>query len=91
MRHPSHERLTVLSRQYPFINVDKLHLCDTRNRAKQKKLPFTLSTSATTAIFDILYFDIWGPCPITFMQVFKYFLIVVDDYVKHGSFDEPNL
>jgi len=83
MGHLSHKRLTVLSAQYPFITVDKLDLCDTCNRAKQKKLPFSLSNTTTAAIFDIVHFDIWGPCSITSMQGFKYFLTVVHDYSRY--------
>ena len=42
--HLSDERIRVLRTQYPFISSEKIHLCDICNRAKQKKLPFTLST-----------------------------------------------
>jgi len=58
MGHPSDERLHVLKSQYPFVSADKTHMCDICNRAKQRKLPFTLSTSHTTAIFDIIHVDI---------------------------------
>jgi len=44
---------------------------------------FSLSITATTAIFDILHFDIWGPCFVTSKQDFKYFLTVVDDYSRY--------
>ena len=60
MGHPFHERLTILSAQYPFISVHKLDLCDTCNRAKQKKLPFSLSNTTTATIFDIVHFLYMG-------------------------------
>ncbi|XP_068487969.1 uncharacterized protein [Phaseolus vulgaris] len=81
--HPSHERLHVLRKQYPFITIDTHHVCDTCSRAKQRKLPFTLSTTATSAIFYLVHFDIWGPCSITSMQGFRYFLTIVDDYSRY--------
>jgi len=34
--HPTHERLHVLSKQYPFITINKMHICDTCNHVKQK-------------------------------------------------------
>jgi len=60
MGYPSHERLTVLSAQYHFITIDKLHLCDTYNCAKQKKMPFSLSTTTITVIFYIVHFLYMG-------------------------------
>ena len=78
--HLSDERLRVLRTQYPFISSEKIHLCDICNRVKQKKLPFTLSTSKTTTLFYLIHMDIWGPCSINSMQGFKYFLTVVDDF-----------
>ena len=81
--HPSHERLHVLSKQYSFITVDTHHVCDTCSRAKQRKLPFTLSNIVTSAIFYLVHFDIWGPCSIISMQGFRYFLTIFDDYSRY--------
>jgi len=53
--HPSLERLHVLSKQYSFIIVDTHHVCDTSSRAKQRKLPFTLSNTVTSAIFYFVH------------------------------------
>jgi len=81
--HLSDERLHALRTQYPFISFEKIHLCDIYNRAIQKKLPFTLSTSKTTVVFDFIHMDIWGPCSINSMQGFKYCLTVVDDFSRY--------
>jgi len=78
--HPSLERLHVLSKQYSFITIDTHHVCDTCSRAKQRKLE---SNTVTFAIFDLVHFDIWGPCSIISMQGFRYFLTVVDDYSRY--------
>jgi len=75
--------LHVLSKQYPFITIDKLHICDTCNLAKHKKLLFTSSATVTSVVFDLLHLDIWGPCPIISMQGFYYFLTIVDDYFHY--------
>ena len=81
--HLSDERLRVLRTQYPFISSEKIHLCDICNSAKQKKLPFTLSTSKTAVVFYLIHMDIWGPCSINSMQGFRYFLTVVDDFSRY--------
>ena len=81
--HPSHERLHVLRKQCHFIIVDTHHVCDTCSRAKQRKLPFTLSNTATSAIFDLVHFDIWETYSIISMQGFRYFLTIVDDYSRY--------
>ena len=52
----------------------------TCSRAKQRKLPFTLSNIVTFAIFYFVHFDIWGPCSIISIQGFHYFFTIVDDY-----------
>jgi len=83
MGHPSDERLHVLKSKYPFVFADKTRMCDLCNHAKQIKLPFTLSTSHTTAIFDIIHVDIWGPCSTTSMQGFRYFLTIVDYFSRY--------
>jgi len=83
--HLSLERLYVLSKQYSFITVDTHHVGDTCSRAKQIKLPFTLSNIATSAIFYLVHFDIWEPCSIISMQGFRYFLTIVDDYSHNKS------
>ena len=49
----------------------------TLNHAKQRKLHFTLSSVATSTIFDLLHLDIWGPYPITSMQDFVIFLLLL--------------
>ena len=72
--HHSLERLDVLRKQYSFITVDTHRVCDTCSRTKERKLPFTLSNIVTSAIFDLVHFDIWGPCSIISMQGFCYFL-----------------
>lgn len=30
--------------------------------------------------FELVYFDVWGPCPILSKPGFKYFVTFVDDY-----------
>ena len=71
----------MLRTQYPFIFVRKTHLCDICNHAKQKKLLFTLNTSKTIVVFNLIHIDICGPCSINSMQDFRYFFTIVDDFL----------
>ena len=82
MGHVSNERLMVLSTKYPYISAKKLDVCDTCHLAKQKKLPFTLSSSCSSKSCELIHMDIWGPCSIISMQGFRYFLTIVDDFSR---------
>ncbi|KAI3457340.1 hypothetical protein Pfo_014003 [Paulownia fortunei] len=57
--HISTKRLVLL----PHISstYKKFDSCDMCHFAKQRKLPFSTSTSSSNAIFDLIHCDIWGP------------------------------
>jgi len=82
MGHLSDERLNVVRTKYSYIPAKKPHLCDVCHHVKQKKLPFTLSRSHTTNIFELLHMDIWGPYSVISMHGFRYFLNIVDDFSR---------
>ncbi|CAH9056118.1 unnamed protein product [Cuscuta europaea] len=56
--------------------------CDICHFAKQKKLPFPISTSHASNAFDLIHMDVWGPYKVTSYTGFKYFLTIVDDYTR---------
>lgn len=35
---------------------------------------------------ELLHCDVWGPAPITSVSGFRYYLLIVDDFTKYGSF-----
>jgi len=80
--HTSNRILKHLS----SIHNDILFYCtqpyDTCHFAKQKKLPFSHSTSTSVRFFELIHVDIWGPVAISSIDGFKYFLIVVDDFTR---------
>jgi len=45
--HPSHELLHLLDHKYSYNVADNPNICDVCHKSKQKKLPFSLSTSNT--------------------------------------------
>ncbi|GKC59778.1 retrovirus-related pol polyprotein from transposon TNT 1-94, partial [Tanacetum coccineum] len=53
--------------------------CFSRPMAKFTKLPYELSDSYASEIFDLIHIDIWGPYKVVTNGKYKYFLTIVDD------------
>ncbi|CAJ2666297.1 unnamed protein product [Trifolium pratense] len=78
--HASNDKLIELNKKFPFVKISNSSVpCDACFFAKQKRLPFTLSSTKSASNFDLVHMDIWGPLAIPSMLGFKYFLTVVDD------------
>ncbi|WVZ13928.1 hypothetical protein V8G54_011494 [Vigna mungo] len=77
--HLSNDRLHLLQNKHAYITNDTQIPCDACHRAKQKKLPYTASTSHSSCPFHLLHIDIWGPSTAS-MNGFKYLLTIVDDF-----------
>ena len=45
--------------------------------------PFNKSDSFSSAPFDLIHFDIWGPAPVPTEGGSKYFVIFVDDFSRY--------
>ena len=82
MGHPSFERLQLMQSCYPFLQNNKIFVCNTCHYAKHKKLPFPSSNSHASNCFDILHIDIWGPCSKPSMHSHRCFLTIVDDHSR---------
>ena len=78
--HPSDEKLKILQTYYLDISVERSYFCDACHQAKQKKLPFSLNTTHSAHIFDLIHMDIWGPCSIISMHGHRYFITIIDDF-----------
>ena len=68
--HIWHARLGhIVDAKLALLNKDNVHcinsnanfLCDICPLAKQKRLPFNISTTISNECFDLLHCDIWGP------------------------------
>ena len=50
--------------------------------ARQRKLPFSLSSSTATSSFALIHVDIWGPYHTPLILGYKFFLTIVDDHTR---------
>ena len=46
-------------------------------------MPFNKSDSFSSAPFDLIHSDIWGPAPVPTKRGSKYFVIFVDDFSQY--------
>ena len=61
------------------INSNANFHCDICPLAKQKRLPFNISTTISNECFDLLHCDIWGPFSVLTIHGCRFFFIIVDD------------
>ena len=78
--HLSGNHLNILHQEYPFISSNFNEICDVCHLAKQRKLPYSLSTKRSFKIFELIHMDIWGLFSKHFIHGHKYFLAILDDY-----------
>lgn len=79
----SNVSLHAICKYYPFIsNKNAWNPCDAFHYAKQKKLPFPLSTTISHAHFEWLHGDLWGPFSTTSILGHRYFLTLVYDFSR---------
>ena len=64
-------------------NIIQKFDCTSCHFGKQTKLPFNKSDSFSSALFDLIHYDIWGPAPIPTEGGSKYFVIFVDDFSRY--------
>ncbi|GAU20316.1 hypothetical protein TSUD_337970 [Trifolium subterraneum] len=82
--HVSNKRLIEINKAFPSVKpISSPSPCDVCFYAKQKRLPFPLSTHISNSIFDLVHMDIWGPINVPSMLGYRYFLTVVDDKSRY--------
>lgn len=84
LRHISDLDLQVISIFFPLVSCKNKYVpCDSCHFTKQRKLLIPNSTTRSSAPFDILHTDLWGPFSTMLTLGHKYFLTLVDDYTQY--------
>jgi len=65
------------------------HVCDSCSINKSHRLPFHKHGLTSSAPFDLIYTDVWGPLPQTSIQGYKYYVIFIDHFTKCLVFSTP--
>lgn len=86
--HPQFSALQLLKNK-GLIEVEGAtkinHICDSCQLGKLSKFPFS-SSNSSTAVFDKIYFDLWGPAPVLSSGKFRFDACLVDDFSKYSWF-----
>ncbi|CAI7776171.1 unnamed protein product, partial [Closterium sp. NIES-54] len=92
--HPSLPRLrgmhscflvSGLPRSLPSLSPSPAPLCLPCVEGRQCAAPQSTSFPPTTAPLQTLHMDVWGPARVTGQGHERYFLLVVDDYMRYTT------
>lgn len=91
--HTWHLRLEYPSHKITSLTVNKFHLtmtystkfdhCVTRTQEKMHALSHLISSPLSIVQFELLFSDVWGVFPILSTNSYRYYLSIVDDYLKY--------
>lgn len=82
--HPSLPLMhALIKQQHLHVSLPSDLQCSCCNQAKSHKLVFPLSETHSTAPFDLVHMDVWGPAPIPSNKGFRYYLLIVDDFSRY--------
>ncbi|WJZ84553.1 hypothetical protein VitviT2T_004153 [Vitis vinifera] len=80
--HLSSSRLDFMAKHLLNFPFQSNNACDVCALAKQRRLPFSVSSISSVRHFELIHCDIWGPYKIDSLSGAKYFLTIVDDYSR---------
>src|SRR3954471_22293273 len=83
--HPSEARLRHLFKtgalgKFSFSSLNKCEHCPL---AKQIATSFSSSDNVSSACFDLVHSDVWGPSPILSISGYSYYICFVDDFSRY--------
>ena len=78
-----HFSLSLLKKPYlQFSNLSSLN-CESCQYAKLHRVYLSPRVNKRTfAPFELVHYDVWGPCPVLSLIGFKYFVTFVDDFSR---------
>lgn len=68
--------------QLPYVDYEKVGVCDICHLAKQRRASFSPSFNHATRPFALLHMDICGSYFVTSVHGHKYILSLVDDFTR---------
>jgi Integrase core domain/GAG-pre-integrase domain len=84
-RRLGHLSFSALSRLYPPLfekaNKEKL-VCDACKLGKHTRSSYSSSGSMSSLAFELVHSDVWGPCPTTAVNEYKYFVSFIDCFSR---------
>lgn len=78
--HASNAKIGMLCKHFSDVYINKDLVCHICHFSRQRKLPFSASTSRATIPFELVHIDVLGPCSLPSIHAYKYFLNLVDDH-----------
>ncbi|OMO64840.1 Integrase, catalytic core [Corchorus capsularis] len=80
--HASNEKIRQIQLSCCEVVCENVLHCDSCLRAKQTRLPFSISGIKSVSCFDLIHGDIWGGYKTTSSSGAHYFLTIVDDFSR---------
>ena len=79
--HLGHPSLSQLKKLYPqFSSLSSLN-CESCQYAKLHRVHLSLRVNKRASTpFELVHYDVWGPCQVISPTGFKYFITFVDDF-----------
>ncbi|KAJ9540269.1 hypothetical protein OSB04_026775 [Centaurea solstitialis] len=69
----------LLSRKFIACSSQNSSLCHACQLGKHCRLPFSLSSTKTSRVFELIHSDLWTS-PVISLSGFKYYVLFLDDY-----------
>ena len=83
--HASSSRVQQLASRGLLGSVSTKNFdCVSCQLGKQPALPFNISESISTDIFDLIHSDVWGPSSVSSIGGTRNFVVFVDDYSRYS-------
>ncbi|OMO75305.1 Integrase, catalytic core [Corchorus capsularis] len=80
--HASNEKIQQIQLSCCEVVCENVLHCDSCLRAKQTRLPFSISGIKSVSCFDLIHCDIWGGYKTASSSGAHYFLTIVDDFSR---------
>ena len=86
--HPTPKILSSLLRSHdlPVASSKSTLSCISCQCNKSHKLPFSSTSLKSTVPLEFLYADVWGPSPVSSIDGYHYYLLLVDHFTKYCWF-----